>query len=173
MNTAAELVSHYSEQLQPCYPPCDESTRRLELTFKSFRAAFRELPDPSAEIGNALVTLQNVRNPGHIDLWLMAATEFPNRSYVPALCELLMHRERYIQHEWIAEILGDLGDEHAIPALIDACNVDDTFDPAQSLAFRCIDSLQQIDIPESRSAIRSLAESPLAHVREYAIQALP
>jgi len=103
-----------------------------------------------------------------VDLWLNAAIEHSSDSYVPALCSLLSRRDRYIQHEWIAELLGDIGSADAIAALRDACDVDESFDPSQSLAFRCIDALHQIDTSDSCAVIESLADSPLEHVRDYA-----
>ena len=93
MNTASELVTRYSEQLEPCHPPYDESTRRLEATFKSFRDAVVELPDPTSEIGVALLSLQNLQDSHHLLLWITAAIARPDNSYVLSLIHISEPRD--------------------------------------------------------------------------------
>lgn len=168
MGTATELVHRYAQQLEPCTPPYDESTRQLEYAYKSFIVAVQQLNDPVVEIRDALPRLHDETDWRYVNLWLMAAIEHPDATYVPELCALLMHRGRYIQHEWIAELLGDIGDSNAISALVDTCSAGETLAAAHSLAHRCIDSLQQIATPESKAAIETLAQFSIEHIRLYA-----
>ncbi len=93
------------------------------------------------------------------------------RRLVTPLCELLAVRYEYLQHEWIAEILGNIGSPEATKALCDACSFDLKSD-GRSLAKRCLESLEAIGTPEAIEAIRSQLASPWPEVREYASELL-
>lgn len=172
METVSQLVERFESRIVPCSPPYRESTTELEFTYMSFGAAVKQLESPVSEVATALESLHDETIQNRIDLWLMAACQIPDASFVIPLCKLLGVRNRYMQHEWIAELLGDIGDPRAIQPLIETCGDSWEFDASGFVQHRCIDSLLRISTPESIDAVRKLAESDLESVREYAIMAL-
>lgn len=174
MDLVGELVAHHARLLQPC-PDRDNALASAEdygNTITSFRAAVRALGDIEAEIADGLRSLLIDRDWRRIDLWLNAADECPSAGLVGPLCNLLAVRDRYIQHEWIAEILGDIGSAQGIKALTEACSFDVKGDPFRSLAKRCLDALTAIGTPEAMMAVRSQLSSPWLEVREYVAELL-
>jgi len=172
METVSKLVIRFDSLIETCTAPSSESTRNLEFTYASFVAAVQELDSPIGEIAAALELLPNESQQNRIDLWLMAACQCSDESFVSALCKLLAVRNRYTQHEWVAELLGEIGDPRAIQALVCACEESWDYDALGSLQHRCIDALLGISTPESIDSVKNLAKSNLESVREYARMAL-
>jgi hypothetical protein len=87
------------------------------------------------------------------------------RRLVGPLCELLSVRDAYLQHEWVAELLGEIGDPRAVAALSDACSFDVGGDPFRSLPKQCLQALYEIGTPAALAAIKVQELSPWPEVR--------
>ncbi len=101
-----------------------------------------------------------------------AAITRPSGGLVTPLSELLSIRDAYIQHEWVAELLGEIGDPRAIAALSDACSFDVEGDAFRSLPRRCLQALAEIGTPAALAAVESQLLSPWPVVREEAARLL-
>ena len=101
-------------------------------------------------------------------LWIQAALEKPSVGLVEPLCELLAVRDCYLQHEWIAELLGEIGDPRAIGVLSDTCSFDLEGDVFRSLPKRCLQALDAIGTPEALVAIEAQRSSAWMEVRDEA-----
>jgi HEAT repeat protein len=174
MRRVDELVAEYASLLQPCYDMASavSAADHYGKTIKTFRAAVRELGDVETEIVEGLRGLLVDRDWRQIDLWLNAADERASAGLVEPLCDLLAVRDRYIQHEWIAEMLGEIGSARAVRALKDACSFDVGGDTSRSLPRCCLDALMAIGTAEAMMAVRSQLSSPWPEVSEYAEELL-
>ncbi|AMV26081.1 PBS lyase HEAT-like repeat protein [Gemmata sp. SH-PL17] len=85
---------------------------------------------------------------------------------------MLCGRDAYLQHEWVAEVLGEMGDPRAIPALRAACSFEVAGDAFRSLPKRCLEALIAISTPEAVAAAREQLASPWPEVREWAAEVL-
>src|SRR5262249_30571513 len=112
------------------------------------------------------------RNWTKVLLWVHAASARPSAGLVEPLCELLSFRDEYVQHEWVAELLGDIGDPRAVSALRDACSFDVNGGPFRSLPKRCLEALIAIGTPEAIAAVREQLASPWEGVGEWAAELL-
>jgi HEAT repeat protein len=168
MGRVGQLVAAYTPLLQPCHDMA--AAKRYSNAIREFRADVRKLGDVEAEIVGGLRGLLVDSDWRRIDLWLNAADERASAGLVAPLCDLLDVRDRYIQHEWIAATLGEIGSVQAIRALADACSFD--IDPSRSLNQRCLDALAEIGTTEAITAIRSQLTSTWPEVREYAAELL-
>jgi len=166
----ADLVAEYSRRLQPI----KDRTGREEwaLTFDQFQAEIRRLPNIEGEIIEGLRML--VLNPetSHCELWIQAASERPTAALVSPLCQILSVRNRYMQHEWVAEILGELKSPASIDCLRDACSFAVEGDVFRSLAKKCLGSLAAIGTASAIAAIKSQISSPWPEVRREAERVL-
>jgi len=172
MARMGELVASYARLLEPCNDRTDAlaAAKRYCDTVKEFRAAVRELGDVEAELADGLRGLLVDRDWRRIDLWLNAAAERASVGLVGPLCDLLDVRDRYIQHEWIAEALGEIGSAQAVRALADACSFD--VDASRSFHKRCLEALATIGTTEAIMAVKSQLSSPWPEVRDYAAELL-
>jgi HEAT repeat protein len=170
MGRVAELITMYTPRFRPA--PDLAGTDAFLATLGQFCAAVRELGDVEAEIADGLRGLLSDHDSLQVMLWVRAASEKPTVGLVGPLCDLLSVRDKYLQHEWVAEILGEIGSPLAIPALSDACSFDVSGDPFRSLPKRCLEALATIGTPEAMSAIRSQLSSPWPEVREEAAEFL-
>lgn len=139
---------------------------------KEFIAAVRELNGIEAEIADGLRGLLSGGDGIRVNLWIEAAGAKPSLGLVQPLCALLSVRDRYLQHEWVAEILGDIGSPLAVPALLDTCSFDLDCDVFRSLPKRCLQALAAIGTPEAMAAIESQLSSPWQDVRWEASELL-
>ncbi len=172
MATVAELVATYTLLLKPCHDKTGFLTtanHHYDIV-KEFCTAVRRLEDIEAEIIEGLHGLLVDHDWRRITLWLNAANVRKSVGLVGPLCDLLDVRNRYIQHEWIAEILGEIGSAQAVRSLIHAFSFD--IDASRSFHKRCLEALVSIGTPEAISAVKSQLSSPWPEVREYATELL-
>lgn len=174
MGRVGELVTEYACLLHPCHDTSDvvAFAEKHRSTVGRFRAAVREIGDVEAEIADGLRGLLAEHDWRRVDLWLNAADERSSVGLVRPLCELLDVRDRYIQHEWIAETLGEIGIEEAINALTNACSFELSVDPSRSLAKRCLEALVAIGTDRATVAVQSQLASPWPELSEYAAELL-
>jgi HEAT repeat protein len=173
MGRVSELVSEYTALIHPCrsteYAVYARETSEI---FQSFRAAIGGLEDIEDEIVQGLSGLRFNREWRDVMLWLIAADECATSPLVRPLCDLLDIRDEYVQHEWIAETLGEIGSPDAIDSLSKACEFDLPNDVFRSLSKKCLDSLMKIGTPDAIAEIRSHLSSPWIAVSEYAKELL-
>ncbi len=163
MGAVAELVAAFAPRFRPARDLAGAEVWRLALA--EFSAAVRELGGIEPEVAGGLRGLLADRDPVRVMLWLHAAIARPTAGLVGPLCELLAVRDAYIQHEWVAETLGEIGDPRAIPALTDACSFDLAGDAFRSLPKRCLQALHEIGTPAALAAIEAQLSSPWPEVR--------
>jgi HEAT repeat protein len=170
VSAVAELVASFAPRFRPASDLPEAEAWRVTLT--EFCAAIRKLGDIEAEVASELRGLLTDRDPIRVMLWLHAAISQPSAGLVGPLCDLLSVRDAYLQHEWVAELLGEIGDPRAIPALRDACSFDVGGDVFRSLPKRCLQALYEIDTPAALAAIQEQLSSPWSEVRGEAAELL-
>jgi len=170
VGTVADLIAEFAPRLRPAADPA--GVKASELTINEFRSAVRRLGDIEADVSVGLRGLRTDRDWTRLILWLQAASVRPSRGLVAPLCELLSVRDTYLQHEWIAELLGEIGDPHAVAALNDACSFDIEGDAFRSLPKRCLQALAAIGTPAALAAVESQLSSPWPEVRREAAELL-
>jgi HEAT repeat protein len=170
MGEVAKLVEEFAQR----FPPVNDSAGReaFRVTLVKFGAAVRRLSNVEAEIASGLRGLLADRNSLKIILWVDAAITRPSVGLVEPLCELLSVRDGYLQHEWVADLLGEIGDPRAVAALSSACSFDVSGDPFRSLPKRCLEALAAIGTPEALGAIEAQLSSPWPEVQQEAAELL-
>lgn len=163
MGVIAGLVAEFAPRFRPANDLAGAEAWRLTLA--EFSTAVRGLGEIEAELAGGLQGLVTDRDPIRVMLWLHAAIAQPSAGLVQPLCELLSVRDGYLQHEWVAETLGEIGDPRAIPALSDACSFDVGGDVFRSLAKRCMQAMYEIGTPAALAAIEAQSSSPWPEVR--------
>ncbi len=170
MGEVAKLVAEFSPRIWPATDPAGAEAFRV--TVGEFRHAVRLLGDIEAEVVGGLRGLLNDRDWARVVLWLEVASARPNCGLVEPLCELLSVRDGYLQQEWVAELLGEIGDPRAVAALGDACSFEVEGDAFRSLPKRCLQSLAAIGTPDAQAAVESQLLSPWPEVRREAAEIL-
>lgn len=163
MGAVTELVSAYAPRFHPARELAEAEVWLVALA--DFCAAVRGLEDVETEVASGLRGLLADREPVRVELWLHAAMTRPSGGLVGPLCELLDVRDGYLQHEWVAETLGKIGDPRAVPALSDACTFDARGDAFRSLPKRCLQALYEIGTPAALKAIEAQLSSRWPEVR--------
>jgi hypothetical protein len=166
----AELVAEYVPRLRAASNPSGAKT--FGRTVSDFCASVGQLDDTEAEIADGLRGLLVDRDPARVVLWLHAAMTQPCCELVEPLCALLSVRDAYIQHEWVAELLGAIGDPHAVAALSEACSFEIEGDPFRSLPKCCLQALAEIGTPTAFAAIEAELSSPWPEVQKEAARLL-
>ncbi len=170
MGAVAELIAEFAPRLQPAADSAGAEAFRLAIN--EFRSAVRRLGEIEAEVSVGLRGLLTNRDWARVILWIEAAIARPSRGLVAPLCELLSVRDAYLQHEWVAELLGEIRDPHAVAALNDACSFDVEGDVFRSLPKRCLQALAAIGTPAALAAVESQLSSPWPEVRREAAELL-
>lgn len=170
MGQVADLVAEFA----PRFPPAAGSAgaKEWQATLGEFCTAVKHLGGVEEEIGRGLRGLLADRDGVEVILWVHAAITRPTPGLVEPLCEVLSVRDAYLQHEWVAELLGEMGDPRAIPALRAACTSEVAGDVTRSLPKRCVEALVAIGTPEAVDAARAQLTSPWPEVREWAAELL-
>lgn len=166
MGVVGELVAEFAPRFQPANDLAGAEAWRLTLA--EFCGAIRVLSDIEAEVAGGLRGSLTDRDSIRVMLWLHAAITRPTSGLVEPLCALLSVRDNYLQHEWVAETLGEIGDPRAIPALVSACSFDVAGDGFRSLPKRCLDALVAIGTSEALAAVEAQRLSPWPEVRHWA-----
>jgi HEAT repeat protein len=170
VGAVAELVADFTPRLRPASDSAGAEAFRL--TLGEFRSAVQRSGEIEREVAGELRGLLTDRDPTRVILWLQAACARPGCGLVPALCDLLSVRDAYLQHEWVADLLGEIGDPGAVGALSDACSFDVEGDVFRSLPKVCLQALAAIGTPEALAAVESQLSSPWPEVREEAARVL-
>jgi HEAT repeat protein len=165
-----ELVAEFTPRLRPASDSA--GAEALRLTLGEFRIAVRRLGEIEMEVADGLRGLLADRDWRRIILWLTAADVRPSRGLVPALCALLSVRDASLQHEWVAELLGQIGDPRALDPLSNACSFDVEGDAFRSLPKRCLQALAEIGTPAASAAVEAQLFSPWPEVRQEAARLL-
>jgi HEAT repeat protein len=163
VGAVAELVAEFAPRFRPATDLAGAETWHRILT--EFSTSVRGLGDVEAEVAGGLRGLLTDRDAIRVDLWLHAAIARPTGGLVEPLGEMLSVRDGYLQHEWVAETLGKIGDPRAIPALSDACSFDVRGDASRSLPKRCLQALYEIGTPAALAVIEAQLSSPWPEVR--------
>jgi hypothetical protein len=170
MGELAELVAEFAPRLQSA---TGLAYRAFQPTLSEFCTAVRTLSHGvDAEVADGLRGLLADRDPIRITLWLHCAMTRPSAGLVAPLCDLLLVGDRYLQHEWIADLLGEMGDPRAVDALSQTCSFDVSGDAFRSLPKRCLQALAAIGTREAMAAIEVQLSSPWVEVREEAAHLL-
>jgi HEAT repeat protein len=166
----ADLVVKFAPRFRPATDLA--GAEEWQAVLGEFSTAVTQLDGVEEEIAEGLRGLLTDRDGIRIILWVHAAITRPTRGLVAPLCEVLSVRNAYLQHEWVAELLGEIGDPRAIPALRAACSFEVARDAFRSLPKRCLEALVAIGTPEAVTAAREQLMSPWPEVREWAAELL-
>lgn len=101
-------------------------------------------------------------------LLVVAALDFNDRRMVPVLTEILDALNEGMTNEDVVELLGDIGDERAVPALGRALKAEFDFDEFHWLNVKAIWSLERIGTKSAIDVIRKSVDSPFQEVRRAA-----
>lgn len=170
MGQVTDLVVKFEPRLRPATGLAGAG--EWQAILGEYCAAVKRLDGVEEEIGRGLRGLLTDRDGIRVILWVHAANTRPTRGLVEPLCELLCVRGAYLQREWVAELLGEMGDPRAIPALRAACSSEVAGDVCRSLPKRCLSALVAIGTPEACDAAREQLTSPWPEVREWAAELL-
>lgn len=170
MGQVTDLVVKFAPRFRPATDLAGAG--EWQAILGEYCAAVRQLDGVEEEIGRGLRGLLTDHDGIRVMLWVHAAITRPTRGLVEPLCEVLSVRNAYLQHEWVAELLGEMGDPRAIPALRAACSFEVAGDAFWSLPKRCLEALVAISTPEAVAAAREQLTSPWPEVREWAAELL-
>ena len=170
MGQVTDLVAGFAPRFRPATDTA--GWEGWQAALGEFCTAVKHLDGVGEEIGRGLRGLLTDRDGIKVILWGHAANTRPSPGLVEPLCEVLPVRGAYLQHEWAAELLGEMGDPRAIPALRAACTSEVAGDVDRSLAKRCLSALVAIGTPEAIDAAREQLASPWHEVHERAAQLL-
>jgi hypothetical protein len=157
-----------NERFRDIYPRLiDEKVSTLELIEE-----LKQIGDFSDDLLQALRDQLKAGNETALVRLVHVMFLTPDRKFTPMLCDLLdNHRyERYM--EAIADLLMDIRDERAVPAIVRALDHFVESDDDSHFNRKLIIALKYIGTPEAISAIRLTLTSPKALVRGDAEDAL-
>lgn len=101
-------------------------------------------------------------------LLVVAALDFCDRRMVPVLAEILGALNERMTNEDVVELLGDIGDERAVPALSRALDAEFDFDEFHWLNVKAIWALESIGTKGAIEVIEKSVDSPFEEVRRAA-----
>jgi hypothetical protein len=130
------------------------------------------LSNPSEEIEAQLKLIAKSPCGSEDYLWIIAAQLHPSKTYVDALIEILLTEEQCVWHEGIVDILYDVGDDRAVPALAHALTYVKESDPTMELAAKILETLDQIGTPAALQVLQAALSSSQPRIQEKAQQLL-
>ncbi len=113
MGQVADLVA----ELAPHFRPAAGSAGAKEwpATLGEFRTAVEHLGGVEEETGRGLRGLPASRDGSRSSSGCTRPSRGRPPGLVEPLCEVLSVRDADLQHEWVAELPGEMGDSRAIP----------------------------------------------------------
>jgi HEAT repeat protein len=134
-----------------------------------FTAALQSAGDYRSDLLAALRERQAAGDLGTL-LWLLFAVQRTGDPiFTPLLCELLddpRHDCSYM--EAIADALGDIQDERAVPCIVKALDFEIETDPDYKFNQKLLSALSRIGTPEAIAALERAADDPRELVGEAA-----
>ncbi|MGB3509535.1 MAG: HEAT repeat domain-containing protein [Microcoleaceae cyanobacterium] len=131
----------------------------------------RELEDSPPSVDEVIQELEkyalNPKYPG-ASFAMRAAWYNLSRDYVPILCQILNSESHNGLHENVIEILDELRDERAIPALSKALTYRWSYDAGLSVPKKALLALAEIETPEAMKIIKEATKSSEELIRDEA-----
>lgn len=132
----------------------------------------RELRNSPPSVDEVIQELEkyalNPKHPGASLVMTAAAWCNLSQDYTPILCKILNSESHNGLHENVVEILDELCDERAIPALSKALTYRWSYDEWFSVPRKALQALAEIDTPEAMAIIKDATQSSEELIREEA-----
>lgn len=103
-----------------------------------------------------------------VQMVLIAAECMPDRRYVSVLCDILRNDKMSNMHINVCGLLGEIGDPNAVECLRDAIAMVRDWDKQLEIPKSALEALAEIDSPEARHIIESMAQTGPPMLREAA-----
>ncbi len=155
-------LSRNTKQPEPWDPAVEaDPCRRLEERLRAWRAFgpslrdwLRGESDLEPCIADGLRRAQAAKDGLWLELYAMAALEYPSRSYTAVLCEVLDERRDDLDNERLVDALDPIADPAAIASLRRAIGWLPEWDEFGQLSRKAVWALARIGTPEALAAIR-------------------
>lgn len=139
---------------------------------EDMKTDLRKSPPSADEVSSLLRdVLMNPRMPG-ASFVFVAAWYNLSQEYVPVLCEILLSRPCAGWHEQTIEILGELANPNAVPALAKSIEYRWEFDEWYSIPRKALQSLNSIGTAAAVAVVEAATMSNIAEIRQEATDIL-
>lgn len=143
-------------------------TERCSSLLEQMNQEFRANPPSPDEIAEGLNSIGDNCNLPGASLVFMAAWSNLSSDYTPALCRILDNSDCNAFHEQAVELLQEVGDERAIPALAKAVSYQWDYDEWLLVPRKSLRALASIGTPEAVAALKASVHSSEEPIREEA-----
>jgi hypothetical protein len=147
------------------------TTKQLEL-LEQYRRYMASKPFSVSEILEALEDVSQGKDYSLGQMVIVAAYYQPSPRYVDVLCTILASEKLDKLHENVCGLLGDIGDERAIPCLRQALSYRWDWDLGLEIPISALSALASIDTASARAVIASVAESGPPQLQQEAAELL-
>lgn len=131
----------------------------------------REFKNSPSSVDEVIQELEkyalNPKHPG-ASFVMSAAWYNLSRDYVPILCQILNSESHNGLHENVVEILDELRDERAIPALSKAVTYRWSYDEWFSVPRKALQALAEFETPETMTILKEATQSSEELIRDEA-----
>lgn len=151
------------------------ASRNTTLTLRlveEMKQEFRANPPPVGEVIHGLELIANHGRPPSAEFILSAAWGNLSADYTPALCRILDNPECNAVHEAAVELLQEVGDEQAVPALMKAISYRWGYDQWLQVPRKSLQALAAIGSSEAIDIVKAALNSTEKAIREEAASIL-
>lgn len=142
--------------------------REDQLSFHESLQQIVAVENPEERIKESLERAKASDDWDSLALLVVAALDFQDKRMVPVLTEILVALNARMNNEDVVELLGDIGDERAVPALSRALEAEFDFDEFHWLNVKAIWALERIGTESAIEVIKRSVDSPFQEVRRAA-----
>jgi HEAT repeat protein len=164
LTTLQSLIDKYLDQMRKAGTDLSE----IANLYSEFVLQLQKLSSPIEKIRLILQKIAKDPCMEEANFWLNAAQEHPSLAYLESLCSILSTEKSCIWYEVVIQILAELKDEQAIPALEKALDYDFDTDAWNRIGIECINALAEISTEKAINVIRKAATSPIERIKEEA-----
>lgn len=144
-----------------------DTTRCSELV-QEMRQEFTNNPPTTTEVLEGLALIDRSGGCPESEFILSAAWGNLSSQYTPLLCNILLNEQCKNFHEPVVELLQEVGDESAVPALTQALAYRWKYDQWLHVPRKALQALSAIGSPASLDIVRQAMYAPEEALREEA-----
>jgi HEAT repeat protein len=149
-----------------------KDTEKCSSLLEQMNQEFRANPPSLDEIAEGLNSIGDNRKPPGASFLLMAAWSNLSSDYTPALCRILDNSDCNAFHEQAVELLQEVGDKRAVPALAKAVSYRWDYDDWLLVPRKALKALAAIGSPEAVAVVKAAMNSSEEPIREEATSLL-
>lgn len=161
--TPIERAQRYQDALAATKQPGEH----LAL-FNEYVKEMRSRPYSVDQICADLAEVLRAGDATLVQMVLIAAECKPDRCYVDVLCDILRNDKMSNMHINVCGLLGEIGEPNAVECLHDAIAMVRDWDKELEIPKSALEALAEIDTPEARHIIGSMAQTGPPILREAA-----